>query len=122
MVIGLLLALTDGVLGPYLSINMQGVNASAYFTSQIVHFILFILVAASTSCSGPCAPPGLCTRGLSCATAASSGTGRRSSETITEVGSFDLHSPQSRDELAAKDPIASSILMGVRSALGYGAA
>jgi hypothetical protein len=41
--------------------------------------------------------------------------------TIREVGWFDLNSPDSWDQLAAKDPITSSILMGVRAALSYGA-
>ena len=41
--------------------------------------------------------------------------------TIKEVEWFDLNSPDSWEQLAAKDPITSSILMGVRAALGYGA-
>ena len=45
LLLGLSLALLVGALGPFLSLYVQGPNSSAYFTSQIAHFILFLLVA-----------------------------------------------------------------------------
>jgi hypothetical protein len=44
LVIGLLLAFGIGVAGPFLSLYVQGANATAYFTSQMAHFLLFVLV------------------------------------------------------------------------------
>lgn len=52
LVIGLPLALIVGALGPVLSLYVQGPNSSAYFTSQIAHFILFLLVAVVTVALG----------------------------------------------------------------------
>ena len=44
VIIGLALAFAVGVLGPYLSYIVQGANSVLYFTGQIAHVILFLLV------------------------------------------------------------------------------
>ena len=47
--IGLVLALLVGAVGPYLSLYIQGANASSYFTSQIALCLLFVLIVC---CNG----------------------------------------------------------------------
>ena len=43
-VVGLLLAFAVGTVCPFLSLYLQGANADAYFTSQIAHIVLFLLI------------------------------------------------------------------------------
>ena len=47
--IGLVLSLLVGAVGPYLSLYIQGANASSYFTSQIALCLLFVLIVC---CNG----------------------------------------------------------------------
>ena len=49
LVLGLILSLLVGAVGPYLSLYIQGANASSYFTSQIALCVLFILIVC---CNG----------------------------------------------------------------------
>ncbi len=49
LVLGLILSLLVGAVGPYLSLYIQGANASSYFTSQIALCLLFILIVG---CNG----------------------------------------------------------------------
>ena len=49
LVLGLILSLLVGAVGPYLSLYIQGANASSYFTSQIALCVLFVLIVG---CNG----------------------------------------------------------------------
>ena len=44
LLVGWLLAFAVGAASPYLGLYIQGSNASAYFTSQIAHILLFFLI------------------------------------------------------------------------------
>ncbi|MCY4605481.1 MAG: hypothetical protein OXE49_14730, partial [Gemmatimonadetes bacterium] len=53
LVIGLLLAFGVGAVVPFLGLYVQGSNSGAYFTSQIAHLLLFLLILVVNASLGP---------------------------------------------------------------------
>ena len=51
---GLILSATVGALGPYIGLYIQGSNATAYFTSQIAHVFLILLILVFNVIAGFC--------------------------------------------------------------------
>ena len=54
LILGFVLSVFVGALVPYLGLYVQGANPGAYFTSQIAHFLLFILIAVVNVVLGRC--------------------------------------------------------------------
>ena len=55
---GLLLALGVGAAVPFLGLYVQGSNAGYYFTSQIAHLLLFLLLVVFNTLVGAVLAPG----------------------------------------------------------------